>query len=123
MQQLAPLTGMGMSNQLTQFSPELINEHNGNGFIGRYNGVDVISLTNSYFDGTTTPVLATDWLYIIPGGMSGDTRNLKIVNEGGVNSIDSQNIDDMVYEIRLDQWFGAAFVSGKLPTIGAYKIN
>ncbi len=114
---------MAMSSTQTQFSPELINEHNGNGFIGRYNGVDVISLTNSYFDGTTTPVLATDWLYIIPGGMSGDTRNLKIVNEGGVNSIDSQNIDDMVYEIRLDQWFGAAFVSGKLPTIGAYKIN
>lgn len=121
--QLAPLVGMAMSATQTQFSNEMINEANENGFIGRYNGADVLSLTNSYFDGTTDPVLATDWLYIIPGGMSGDARNLKIVNEGGVNSIEGQNIDDMTYEVRLDQWFGAAFVSGKLPTIGAYKIN
>lgn len=126
--QLAPLTGMvmnpgGTGDLFTERSHGMIDEQNENGYIGRYNGCSVISLANTYFDGSTTPVLATDWLYIIPGGISGDARNLKIVNEGGLNATESQNIDDMVYEVRLDTWFGAGFVSGKLPTIGAYDIN
>ena len=126
--QLTALTGLvmnpGSANDLfTQRSHGIIDEANANGYIGRYNGSAIISLANTYFDGTTTPVLATDWLYLIPGGMSGDARNLKIVNEGNVNAFESQSIDDMVYEVRLDQWFGAAFVSGKLPTIGAYLIG
>lgn len=128
--QLAPLTGMVMNagtgaatNTFTQRSDSMLDEYNANGLLGRYNGNEVLSLANTYHDGTTTPVLATDWLYILPGGMTGDARNLKVVNEGNVNSIESQSIDDMVYEIRLDQWFGVAFISGKLPTIGAYKIG
>ena len=127
--QLVPLTGIAMNpgatgaSLLTEHSDGMIDEQNANGYLGRYNGCAVISMANTYYDGTTTPVLATDWLYIIPGGMTGDARNLKIVNEGPVNAFESQNIDDMVYEVRLDQWFGAAFVSGKLPTIGAYDIN
>lgn len=125
--QLTSLSGLvmnpGASGDLfNQHSAGMIDEANANGYLGRYNGAAVISLANSYFDGTTTPVLATDWLYLIPGGMTGDARNLKIVNEGPVNAFESQSIDDMVYEVRLDQWFGAAFVSGKLPTIGAYQI-
>ena len=50
-------------------------------------------------------------------------RNLKVVNEGPVNSMSSQNIDDRVYEILLDQWFGVAFVTGKTPTSGAHFID
>lgn len=126
--QLAPLTGMAMNagtntDVFTGRSAGMIDEMNANGFIGRYNGANVISMANSYFDGTTTPVLATDWLYIIPAGITNDMRNLKIVNEGGVNAFDSQNIDDLTYEIRLDCWFGAAFITAKIPTIGAYKIG
>lgn len=121
--QLAPLTGMAFSTTQNQFSNEMINENNQNGFIGNYNGCAVVSLANTYFEGTTTPVLATDWLYIIPGGLSADQRNLKVVNEGSVNAFESQNIDDLTYEVRLDQWFGCGFISGKLPTIGAYDIN
>lgn len=120
---LAPLTGMAMSSTQNQFSNEEINEFNGNGFIGRYKGADVVSMNNAYQTNTTNPILDVDWLYIIPGGMSADARNLKVVNEGGVNAFESQNIDDMVYEVRLDQWFGAAFCAGKLPTIGAYLIG
>ena len=122
-QQLAGLTGMAFSNTQTQRSNDMLNEYNNNGFIGRYKGADVVVLNNTYFEGTTTPVLASDWLYIIPGGLSSDMRNLKVVNEGPVNAFESQNIDDLTYEIRLDQWFGCGFVSGKLPTIGAYDIN
>ena len=88
-----------------------------------YNGANVLALENTYFDGTTTPVLATDWLYLLPAGVSGDMRNLKVVNEGNLNAVDSQNIDDMVFETRLDVWFGVGFVAGRIPTIGAYNID
>lgn len=102
--QLAGLTGMAASSTQTQFSDDQINENNDNGFIGKYMGCDVIALQNAYKPGTTTPILSVDMLYIIPGGMTGDARNLKVVNEGGVNAFESQNIDDLVYEVRIDQW-------------------
>ena len=79
-------------------------------------------MTNAYKDDGVTPVLNPDWIYIIPGGQSADMRNLKIVNEGGINSMASQNIDDRVYETLLYTWFGAAFVVGKNPTSGAHEI-
>lgn len=107
--QLVPLTGLvmnagGTGDLFTERSHGMIDEANENGYLGRYNGAAVISMANTYFTGTTSPVLATDWLYLIPGGMSADERNLKIVNEGSVNAFESQNIDDLTYEVRLDQW-------------------
>ena len=121
--QLSPLTGMAVNSTPTmQYSGNMLDERNMNGFIGKYNGCDVVAMNNAYEIDGITPVLATDWLYLIPGGASPELRNLKIVNEGGVNSIASQNIDDMVYEIRLDSWFGVAFVTGKNPTSGAHLI-
>lgn len=92
--QLAGLTGMAMNNTTTQYSNDQINEHNANGFIGKYMGCDVVALQNAYKPGTTTPILSVDMLYIVPGGMTSDSRNLKIVNEGGINAFSSQNIDD-----------------------------
>ena len=127
--QLSALTGFQMNGTPTandafnQYSDDIINEHNANGFIGRYNGCAVAVMQNGYESGSTTPILNPSWIYIVPAGMSGDARNLKIVNEGGVNAFESQNIDDLTFEVRLDEWFGAAFVSGKLPTIGAYLIG
>ncbi len=121
--QLAPLTGMAINANTTQFSGNMIDENNNNGFIGKYNACDVVAMTNAYDEGAVTPILAEDWLYILPGGVSADMRNLKVVNEGPVNAMPSQNIDDMVYEVRLDQWFGAAFVVGQKPNIGAYCIG
>ena len=122
--QLAGNTGMAVSSTGVQFSGNMIEENNNNGFIGRYKGCDVIAMTNAYADGETAhPILAEDWIYIIPGGQSAEMRNLKIVNEGPVNSMASQNIDDRTYEILLDQWFGVAFVVGKNPTSGAHYIG
>lgn len=121
--QLAPLTGMAINANSTQFSGNMIDERNNNGFIGKYNGCDVVSMTNTYDEGAIEPMLSADWLYILPGGVSADMRNLKVVNEGSVNAVPSQNIDDMVYEVRLDQWFGAAFIVGRKPNIGAYCIG
>ena len=121
--QFAGLTGMAMSDSITQHSEDQINEFNNNAYLGRYNGCNVVCMNNAYEAGKTTPILSEDMIYIIPGNVSGDYRNLKVVNEGSVQAFDSQNIDDLVYEIRLDQWFGAAFVTGELPTIGAYLIG
>ena len=121
--QIAGHTGMAVSSTGMQFSGNMIDENNNNGFIGRYRGCDVIAMTNAYEEGATTPILATDWIYIIPGGQSAEMRNLKIVNEGPVSSMASQNIDDRTYEILLDQWFGVAFVVGKNPTSGAHYIG
>ena len=125
--QLAGVTGMvmnpGASVPSWQRSGNMVDEYNNNGFIGTYKGCNVIVMPNGYRDDETTPILDPDWIYIIPAGMTGDARNLKIVNEGGLNSMASQNIDDLTYEVRLDQWFGAGFITGKKPTIGAYRIG
>ena len=121
--QLAALTGMAMSTTITQHSDKQIDEVNESGYIGRYMGCNVVALTNAFEADGVTPILKTNWLYIISGGMTGDTRNLKIVNEGNVMSVDATDINDLVYEVRLAQFFGAAFVTGKVPTIGAYMIG
>ena len=124
--QMQGITGMATETGgvlLVNPSDNMIDEANQNGYIGRYQGADVMVMQNAYHAGTTTPVLDPDWLYIIPGGMSNDMRNLKVVNEGPVGSFESQNIDDLVYEVRLDQWFGCAFIKAQKPNIGAYKIN
>jgi hypothetical protein len=95
--QLAPFAGMQVNATPTmQYSGAQIDERNGNGYIGKYLGADVIAMNNAYDDDGVTPILDPDWLYIIPGGQSNDARNLKIVNEGPVNSLASQSIDDMV---------------------------
>lgn len=103
-----------------QYSGNMIDQFNQNGYLGMYNGCQVVCMANAYEEDGITPVLNPRWIYIVPGGQTADARNLKLVNEGGINSIASQNIDDVVYEVRLDCWFGAAFVSGKNPTIGAH---
>ena len=121
--QLAPLTGMATSASSIGFSGNMFDENNNNGFIGKYRGCGVISMTNAYQDGQTTPILDTDWIYILSSDVNIDQRNLKIVNEGPVYTMESQSIDDLTYEMRLDQRFGAAFCVGSIPTIGCYVIG
>ena len=121
--QMASFTGMAINSTPTmQYSGRQIEERNLNGFIANYNGCSVVGLTNAYDEDGVTPVLNPNWLYIIPGGQSAEARNLKLVNEGGINSVANQSIDDMTYEVRLDCWFGAAFVTGKNPTSGAHEL-
>ena len=122
--QLSPLTGMATNSApIMAFSGNMLDEHAQNGFIGNYNGCAVTAFQNAYKDDGVTPVLNPNWLYIIPGAASRDARNLKVVNEGGVNQMPSQNIDSRTYEVLLYTWFGAAFVVGKNPTAGAHYIN
>lgn len=116
--QLSGLVGMNGRNSDSQ-----IDEYNRSGFIGNYIGADVVAMQNTYEEGSTTPVLKTNWLYMLPAGVTADMKNLKIVNEGSVQAMENQDINDRTYEILLDQWFGAGFVVGEQPTIGAYVIN
>ena len=92
--QLSPFTGMAMNSTSMQYSGNLIDEHNNLGFNGNYNGCAVVGMVNAYEEDGVTPVLDPKWIYILPGGQTAEARNLKLVNEGGVNSMDSQSIDD-----------------------------
>lgn len=96
----------------TSVSDGLIDEYNNTGLIGTYIGNRVMVMPNGYRDNSTAPILAADKLYVIPGNVNADQRNLKVVNEGPVQAFESQNIDDLTFEIRLEQWFGAGFISG-----------
>lgn len=123
--QLIGVQGMVGANGVgtVQYSDNQIDTYMNQGFLGRYKGCDVIAMPNAYEVGKTTPFLNPDWLYIMNTNLSKDLRNLKVLTEGPVQAFEAQDINDLVYEVRLDQWFGAAFVTNKLPTISAYNIN
>lgn len=120
---LAGLTGMQINATPTwQYSGDQIDERNRQGYIGSYNGASVVRMNNAFDEDGVTPVLNRNWLYLIPGGLTADMRNLKIVNEGPVQSMSGQDINDRVYEVLLYQFFGVAFVTGKNPTSGAHEL-
>lgn len=120
---LFALAGAPVNNSSVQYSGNMIDEKNNNGYLGRYNGCGVVSMINAYEDGQTTPILNPDWIYILSAGVSNDQKNLKVLNEGPTYSMTQQTIDDHTFETELTQRFGAAFVVGSIPTIGAYELG
>lgn len=120
---LFALAGAPGNNTSVQYSGNMIDEKNNNGYLGRYNGCSVVSMQNAYDDDGVTPILATDWIYIIAANTAVDQRNLKVLNEGPVFSMTQQTIDDHTFETELTQRFGAGWVVGVVPTIGAYQIG
>lgn len=117
---LGELTGFTASTTSKQFADAIMIEQNSAGFIGVYNGAKVVNLVNPQIDGTDNAVFARDKLYVIPGNADVSMRPLKVVFEGGVNSIDNNDIDDLSYEIRLDQNFNAGIVMGDRPYVSVY---
>ena len=123
-QQIAPFAGWFDAAGVQHGSDGMADEMNNTGLIGRYLGSPVLAMENGFKGDQEKPILDPDWLYIIPGGAAAAQRPLKVLTEGGVNAFESQNIDDMTYEVRLDQSFGVAFITGGLkPTIGAIDSN
>lgn len=121
--ELTPSAGMQINGTPTMaYSGNMIDQNNDNGYLFKWHGADVMGMTNAYQADGITPVLNPNWIYILPGSQSADMRNLKIVNEGGVESMTSQNIDDRVTDLLIYTWFGAAFVVGKNPTSGAHEL-
>ena len=117
---LADQTGFTAATSTQQFSPSIIDEVIRTGVIGVYYGAKVVNLVNPYLSDNVTPVIDTKRLYILPSAASADMRPLKVLYEGDVQSTESTNIDDLAYEVRLDQWFGAGVVTGKTPAMSVY---
>ena len=110
---LADQTGFTAATSTQQFSPSIIDEVIRTGVIGVYYGAKVVNLVNPYLSDNVTPVIDTKRLYILPSAASADMRPLKVLYEGDVQSTESTNIDDLAYEVRLDQWFGAGVVTAR----------
>ncbi len=117
---LADETGFTAATGTQQYSPSIIDEVIKTGIIGVYYGAKVVNLVNPYLEDNVTPVIDTKRLYILPSAASVDMRPLKVLYEGDVQSTESTNIDDLAYEIRLDQFFGAGIVTGKTPAMSVY---
>ena len=45
--------------------------------------------------------------YIIPTAANAEDRPLKVVRKGNIMNVDHTDIDEMTYEIRMDEYFGA----------------
>ena len=119
--QLGELTGFTAAGGTKQFSDAIINEQNAAGFIGTYIGANVIQLVNPPIDASDVPVYNTKQLYILPTMADATMRPLKVVFEGDVFSNETTNIDDLTFEVRLDQYFNAAVAIGDRPYMGVYK--
>ena len=118
---LGPLTGWTSTTNTQQYADQLIVEQNANVFLGTYLGAKAISLANPFVeDGTDAVVFDTDKLYILPTGVDASMRPLKVVFEGDVFSNEATNIDDLSWEIRLDQYFNAGIAYGDRPYMGVY---
>lgn len=119
-QKLAEQTGFTASTTTQQFSTDIINEFNTTGKIGTYKGAQVVQMVNAYKDDGTTPLLNQKTLYLLPVAADKASRALKVVHEGDVMSNDFTDIDDLSYQVRLDQYFGAGIVLGNTPSMSAY---
>ena len=118
---LAALTGFESTTNTKQFADQIIVEQNAAAFIGKYLGGDAVQLINPLMeDGTDSFVFSTNALYIIPNAIDASMRPLKVVFEGDVFSTENTNINDLSFEIRLDQYFNAAIAYGDRPYMGVY---
>lgn len=118
---LAQLTGFTANSNTQQFSGNIILEQNLNAVIGTYLSAKVVNLMNPLKeDGTDGFIFNKKKLYIIPTGIDAGMRPLKVVFEGDVFSTEATNIDDLSWEIRLDQYFNAAIAKGVRPYLGMY---
>jgi len=113
LQKLAALTGFTAVTSTLQFSPNIIDEQNRNGFIGVYKGASVVQLDNPY-SGLTgfTTVLDPGYVYIVPA-VSDEFKTLKIQFAGPTLAMEGQNIDDFSYDMRYDKHMGAAIVDAR----------
>lgn len=101
------------------YAPDSIEEILRSGYVGHYKGATVLGLENPIVDYAMNPLLDASFLYLLGGEVS----PLKVVNEGGVRTMEQQNIDDESFEMVIRQDFGAAYIAGKYPTLGAVEFT
>ena len=118
---LGALTGFTTTTNTQQYADQLIVEQNQNVFLGTYLGAKAIALVNPFLeDGTDNVVFDTKKLYILPTGVDASMRPLKVAFEGDVFSTEATNINDLSWEIRLDQYFNASIAYGDRPYMSVY---
>ena len=120
---LAQLTGFvaNATAGTMQFSGNIIDEQNRNGVIGTYLSSQVVNLVNPLKeDGTDGYLFDQKKLFIVPTAIDPGMRPLKVVFEGDVFSTEATNINDLSWEIRLDQYFNAAIAKGVRPYLSMY---
>jgi len=120
---LAQLTGFvaNATAGTMQYSGTIINEQNQNAVIGTYLSAQVVQLLNPLKeDGTDGFLFDKKKLFIVPTSIDAGMRPLKVVFEGDVFSTEATNIDDLSWEIRLDQYFNAAIAKGVRPYMSMY---
>lgn len=117
---LGELTGFTVATTTKQYADQIMVDQNTAGFIGTYIGAKVINLVNPLVEGSGDFAFNRDKLYIIPGNADTSMRPLKVVFEGDVNSVEDTDIDDLSYEVRLDQFFNAGILYGDRPYVSVY---
>lgn len=116
---LSALTGFTVTTSTVAYSDGIMNEHNNNGYIGKYKAANVVKLNNPLVRGSlSSTVLKGDLLYIVPSGVESP---LKVVNEGDVESMDATNINDNTMEVQLRKYFGSAVIFGDNAYMGIYE--
>lgn len=92
------------------------------GYMGKFNGTDVVAIPNRHKVGSTEFIMPDDELTIV----AGEDRMIKVVTEGNPLIIYKQAIDnmDLTQEYLYIEKFGIAVVTaGKNAGIGRYKIT
>ena len=120
-QKLAALTGFTAATNTLQFSDDIINEVNRTGRIGVYKGANVIQFVNPDEANGIDTVMKKNDIYIIPTAASVEDRPLKVVRKGAIMTVDHTDIDEMTYEIRMDERFGAGIAIGDYPMLSVYR--
>lgn len=99
----------------------MLEEQHIRGYLGCYNGAKVTKIQNAFINADWND-LAFDKrvMFLIPSSIAPEQRPLK-VGVGPSYYMDAQNIDDLSYEMRFDQEFGAAVVRGNMSYIGVHE--
>lgn len=105
----------------TTIAEQYLVEANQNGYVGTYKGGKLMKLNNPFkANSLTSTELRKDLLYVVPTGEEG-LRPIKVVFEGGVQSIDAPvNINSKEVEFRFDQYVGVSAI-GVRKLMGVYR--
>lgn len=119
--QLTKLAGFQASATEKVFADYMLEEQHIRGYLGSYNGAQVTKIQNAFMYGDWNE-LAFDKhvMFLIPTGIATEQRPFK-VGVGPSYYMDAQNINDLSYEMRFDQEFGAAVVRGNMSYIGVHE--
>lgn len=108
-------------NGSMQYDGNFIGEFYRTGRVATYLGGNVINLMNPLVEPGDDFVFNKKFAFILPTFADATMRPLKVVKEGGIQTMDATNIDDQTFEVRLDRYIGAGIVYGDRPYMSIYE--